>query len=290
MSPFVPVYEVCLIQEGCATTLSEWVAEPSQSIDKTKNGRAMKRRKFLQNTALTGAAIGVSCISGAPVHMQSQSKNAKVVSSDNGNKLTPPTKGKIAVAFLISRGATMIDYAGPWEVFQDVHSPNRGADMESQMPFELFTISDSTDAVIGSGGLKIVPNYSFQTAPLPRVIVIPAQGGRSEAMFEWLRKASKTADVVMSVCTGAFILAKAGMLAGKPATTHHGFIDMLAKEYPDIDIQRGFRFIEGPKISTAGGLTSGIDLALRVVERYFGRDVAQATADYMEYQSRGWVV
>jgi transcriptional regulator GlxA family with amidase domain len=250
----------------------------------------MERRTFLRNSALAGAAIGVTNLSGVVGQMQSDNRNAKTLSDANGNRLTPPPKGKINVAVLISRGVTMIDYAGPWEVFQDVHVPSRGSEMEEQMPFELFTVSDTTDPIVGSAGLKIVPNYTFQTAPQPKVIVIPAQGGRSQAMFDWLRKASEGADVVMSVCTGAFILAKGGYLDGKQATTHHDFIDQLAKNFPNIDIKRGLRFVEGPKISTAGGLTSGIDLALRVVERYFGRDVAQATATYMEYQSKGWVV
>jgi transcriptional regulator GlxA family with amidase domain len=251
----------------------------------------MKRRTFLQNSALAGAAIGISNLPGAVGQMaRSDTRTAQALNSENGNRLTPPAKGKIHVAFLISSGVTMIDYAGPWEVFQDVHVPTRGTDMDDQMPFELFTVSDTTETIVGTAGLKIVPNYTFQTAPQPKVIVIPAQSGRSNAMFNWLAKASESADVVMSVCTGAFILAKAGVLAGKQATTHHDFIDRLAKEYPNIDIKRGLRFVEGPKISTAGGLTSGIDLALRVVDRYFGREVAQATATYMEYQSKGWIV
>lgn len=242
----------------------------------------MQRRNFLKNTALASAVIAGSSYADVA--------NAFAVSTSNENKLTPPKTGKIPVAFLISRGATMIDYAGPWEVFQDVHVPSRGSDHADQMPFDLFTVSDTTETVVGSAGLKIVPNYTFENAPSPKVVVIPAQGGRSEAMFGWLAKVSRTADVVMSVCTGAFILAKAGMLDGKSATTHHDFIDRLAKEYPDIQIKRGLRFVEGQRISTAGGLTSGIDLALRVVERYFGREVAQTTATYMEYQSDGWKV
>ena len=251
----------------------------------------MKRRVFLRNSALAGAAIGITSVSGTTCQLaQSDNQNAQNLSAANGNKLTPPAKGKINVAFLISNGATMIDYAGPWEVFQDVHVAARGSDMDEQMPFELFTVSDTTEPIVGSAGLKIVPNYSFQSAPQPKVIVIPAQGGRSKAMFDWLAKAGEGADVVMSVCTGAFILARAGVLDGKQATTHHDFIDRLEKEYPKIDIKRGLRFVEGPKISTAGGLTSGIDLALRVVERYFGREVAQMTATYMEYQSKGWIV
>jgi transcriptional regulator GlxA family with amidase domain len=92
------------------------------------------------------------------------------------------------------------------------------------------------------------------------------------------------------VCTGAFVLGHAGLLAGKRATTHHDFHDRFAAQFPDVKLERGVRFVEGaPNLATAGGLTSGIDLALRVVERYFGRDVAERTANYMEYQSRGWI-
>ncbi len=94
----------------------------------------------------------------------------------------------------------------------------------------------------------------------------------------------------MSICTGAFKLAQAGLLAGKPATTHHEYLDNLETKYPDIYVKRGVRFVEGEKISTAGGLTSGTDLALRVVERYFGREIAQTTATFMEYQGEGWIV
>jgi transcriptional regulator GlxA family with amidase domain len=94
----------------------------------------------------------------------------------------------------------------------------------------------------------------------------------------------------MSVCTGAFVLANAGLLKGRAATTHHDFFDEFAKAFPDVTLRRGLRFVESGRIATAGGLTSGIDLALRVVERYFGREVAQTTATYMEYQSTGWRV
>jgi len=108
-------------------------------------------------------------------------------------------------------------------------------------------------------------------------------------MHAWLRKVSPATDVTMSVCTGAFQLGKAGLLSGKSATTHHDYFEQFEKAFPDVSLKRGLRFVENEKISTAGGLSSGIDLALRVVDRYFGRDVAQATATYMEYQGKGWI-
>jgi transcriptional regulator GlxA family with amidase domain len=136
--------------------------------------------------------------------------------------------------------------------------------------------------------LKLVPDHTFVTAPEPRVVIVPAQRGSPE-LHAWLRKVAAKADLVASVCTGAFQLAKAGLLAGKRATTHHDFADELARRYPDVRVEKGLRFVENERVATAGGLTSGIDLALHVVERYFGRAAAERTAVYMEYQSRGWI-
>ncbi len=248
----------------------------------------MRRREFVINTAAMGLMVAAASV---PAVIGSDDKAGKSAGGSNiagGNKLTPPAKGSIPVAVAISEGVTVIDFAGPWEVFQDVMIPSRGASMEEQMPFQLFTVSESTEPVTGSGGLKLVPDYTFKTSPMPKIVVVPAQKG-SGALHEWLRTVTQTTDVTMSVCTGAFQLAKAGLLAGKSATTHHDFIDRLIKLYPDIDVKRGMRFVEGTKIATAGGLSSGIDLALRVVDRYFGREVAQTTANYMEYQSQGWI-
>ena len=240
----------------------------------------MKRREFMQQTTGMGVVLaGGSFLSVIP----------PVPIETSSSKLKPPAKGKIPVAFTISEGVTVIDFAGPWEVFQDVHVRERGSSHDDQMPFQLFTVSDKTEPITGSGGLKLVPDYTFESAPQPKVIVVPAQRG-SQALHTWLRKLAPATDVIMSVCTGAFQLGKAGLLAGKSATTHHDFLDRFAEAFPDVTVKRGLRFVEEEKISTAGGLSSGIDLALRVVERYFGRDVAQTTATYMEYQSKGWIV
>jgi transcriptional regulator GlxA family with amidase domain len=239
----------------------------------------MKRRSFLGKVALFGAAS--SSLPGAVALFGAENKDAKAITSPNP-KLNPPASGRIPVAVLISEGVTVIDFAGPWEVFQDVM-------VGDQMPFQLFTVSNKLETITATAGLKLVPDYTFANVPECKVIVIPAQSG-SDEMREWLRKVSPATDVTMSVCTGAFQLAKAGLLNGKAATTHHEFLDQLAKKFPDIKVERGMRFVEGDKISTAGGLSSGIDLALRVVERYFGRQVAEKTANYMEYQGKGWLV
>jgi len=250
----------------------------------------MQRRDFMGQTAGFGLVFAAAAIP-APLRCGPDSSAIALTSlrSGAGDRLKPPAKGKIPVAVAISQGVTVIDFAGPWEVFQDVHVKERGADMDEQMPFELFTVAEKTEPLTGSGGLKLVPDYTFTSAPQPRVVVVPAQRG-SDALHGWLREMVKSADITMSVCTGAFQLGKAGLLAGKSATTHHDFLDQFAKAFPDVAVKRGVRFVEGEKISTAGGLSSGIDLALRVVDRYFGRDVARSTAAYMEYESKGWIV
>src|SRR5947208_14533619 len=199
------------------------------------------------------------------------------------NSLKPPTKGDIPVAFVISEGAVIIDFCGPWGVFRDVMVC--GGDH----PFRLYTVSDKTDPITAGGGMKIVPDYTFANAPAPKVIVIPAQSKPSAAMLKWIRESTKNTDVTMSVCTGAFVLAKTGLLSGKSATTFHAAFGTFAMQFPDIKLKRGARFVEDGNLASAGGLSSGIDLALRVVERYYGRDVAQKTAYNMEYQGQGWM-
>jgi putative intracellular protease/amidase/YHS domain-containing protein len=239
----------------------------------------LTRRQLLQSSAF------LSCAATLPRSWRGQKTNHPAQSQPTSASapLAPPATGKIPVAFAISDGAVVIDFCGPWEVFQDA-SP-----MDGKGGFHLYTVAEKRSPVETSGGMKILPNYTFENAAHPKVIVIPAQNGDNEAMYRWIRESSKAADLTMSVCTGAFVLAKTGLLSGKSATTHHYAYTELALQYPDIHVKRGYRFVEEGKIATAGGLTSGMDLALRVVERYYGRDQAMRTALNMEYQGQGWL-
>jgi putative intracellular protease/amidase/YHS domain-containing protein len=204
------------------------------------------------------------------------------------DRLKVPADGKIPVAFLISDGAVVIDFAGPWEVFQDVMLTSSSISMEHRMPFDLYTVSASAKPIRTSGGMIITPKYTFANAPQPKVIVIPAQGNDGPEVMEWIRRASQKADLTMSVCTGAFLLAKSGLLDGKSATTHHNSYKIFERQFPKVTLKRGARFVEEGNLATAGGLTSGMDLAQRVVERYFGEQAAMMNAYYMEYQGAGW--
>jgi putative intracellular protease/amidase/YHS domain-containing protein len=233
-------------------------------------------------TTVVGLFFGLSRLSPA-LRVVETPTTAADTGAAAANPLTPPAQGSIPVAFLISEGAVMIDFTGPWEVFQDVHLPN------GTMPFHLYTVGPTTKPIHASGGMKIIPDYSIANAPAPKVLVIPAQSDLSEATKAWVRKVTKNSDVTMSVCTGAFALASTGLLSGKPATTHHSAYARLASQFPDIQVKRGARFVEAGNLASAGGLSSGIDLALRVVERYYGREVARQTAFDMEYQGQGWM-
>ena len=208
----------------------------------------------------------------------------------HAERLQPPEGRQIRVAVVLTEGAVVIDYAGPWEVFENVHVG--GGDMGQQMPFELYTVGRDRKPIHTSGasrpGMTIVPDYGFADAPAPDLVVVGAQSGDAQ-LGPWLRKVHAQHALIMSVCTGAFRVAEAGLLDGKPATTHHSALERLANQYPHTSVRRSVRYVQSdPLILTAGGLSSGIDSALHVVELYYGAQVAQDTADYMEYQGQGW--
>jgi len=212
-----------------------------------------------------------------------------VASPAQSAKLTPPAVGKIQVAVAISDGAVMIDFAGPWEVFSDVMLHAKGQAHEEVHPFRLYTVAESAKAIRTSGGMQVVPDYTFENAPKANIVIVPAQNNDSPQMMAWIRKMSKQSDVLMSVCTGALLLAQSGVLDGKNATTHHEAYATMEHAYPKIAVQRRMRYVQSdPVIFTAGGLSSGIDLALHVVELYYGREVADETVQHLEYEGTGW--
>src|SRR5438552_16494830 len=150
--------------------------------------------------ALALFVTGQLSANAAPIETTGSSGDNK--QAGKANSLKPPAQGQIPVAFLISEGAVMIDFSGPWEVFQDVMIPGR-----QNHPFRLYTVAESTAPIRASGGMKILPDYTLENAPPPKVIVIPAQSEPSAAVLEWIRKSTKNTDVTMSICTGTFVLA-----------------------------------------------------------------------------------
>ena len=211
---------------------------------------------------------------------------AKGMVRATGRKEPPQPKLEIVkkqprnLAILIFDGVQIIDYTGPYETFGHAYSNDGPA-------FNIYTVSEKTAPITTAMGMTVTPKYSFENAPWADVLVIP--GGdvekqvASPALIAWLQLQSKDAEVVMSVCNGAFILAKAGLLDGLEATTTAGLIPLLRQAAPKTKVVDDRRFVDNGKIITTAGLSSGIDGSLHVIERFFGRGTAQMAALGMEY-------
>jgi transcriptional regulator GlxA family with amidase domain len=234
----------------------------------------MKRSELLQLTATAGLVT---------LALPLTPRAATAASAAPISPIVPPAGG-VNVAFLLSDGAVVIDFAGPWEVFQDANVVGR-----TQPAFNLYTVAETTAPVTVSAGAKIVPQCALDGAPAPNVVVVPAQSAPTAAVKRWLVATARHANLIMSVCTGAQVLAEAGLLDGLTVTTHHSAFATLPMQYPKVKVARGVRFVDNGRIATSAGLSAGIDLALHVVARYYGRMAAQQTAYDMEYQSRHWL-
>jgi YHS domain-containing protein/putative intracellular protease/amidase len=251
----------------------------------------MNRRELLKRSAALGLAAGIPSLAAGKLFAGTggpQAKNATDKTKPVSNSLTPPTQGSIPVAFVISKGTVIIDFTGPWEVFEVANYAVSTVNGTQDDAFQLYTVAE-TRKPIRASGITVTPEFTFDTAPAPRIIVIPQQEGVTQAMLNWIRESTKHTDVTMSICTGAYALAQTGLLSGKSATTHHNAYREIALRYPDIRIVRGARWVEDGNLASSGGLTSGMDLALRTVDRYFGRAVTLKTIEQLEYQSQGWI-
>ncbi len=189
------------------------------------------------------------------------------------------------VAILVFDDVEILDFAGPFEVFA-VTDELRGHD-----EFHTYTVSPLPGSVRARNGLKIMPDFTLETCPAPAVLIVPGGYGtrallRKPMLLEWIRTRARTAEMVISVCTGALVLAKAGLLEGLSATTHHELIAMLRELAPNTTILPGERFVDNGRILTSAGIAAGLDCCLHAVERLISRDAAEATAHYMEYPLR----
>lgn len=186
------------------------------------------------------------------------------------------------VAILVFDEVEVLDFAGPFEVFA-VTDELCGYDT-----FNTFTVATKPDTVRARNGLKLVPDHTLESCPAPHVLVIPGGFGtrallHEPSLLEWIQVKSRKAEIVMSVCTGAFLLAKAGLLDGLRVTTHHECLDTLRELAPAATVDPSARFHDNGHILTAAGISAGIDCSLHVVRRLLGPAAATATARYMEY-------
>jgi putative intracellular protease/amidase len=192
----------------------------------------------------------------------------------------PQKKAARNLAILIFDGVQIIDYTGPYETFGHVYNNDTPA-------FNIYTVSEKASAITTSMGMSVNPRYSFDNAPQPDVLVIPGGDVRGQLdnpkVLRWVQERAKDAEIVLSVCNGAFILAKAGLLDGMEATTTAGLIPRLREAAPKVKVVDDRRFVDNGKFITAAGLSSGIDGALHVIERLHGQGTAQMAALGMEY-------
>jgi len=184
------------------------------------------------------------------------------------------------VAILVWEGAELLDFSGPAEVF---------AAVGRHRLFRVYTVGLDRTPVRTQGSVTVQPEFTLEDCPKPDILVIPGGNMRpvtgNATVLAWVKQKSATAQSVLSVCTGAFVLAEAGLLDGLKATTHHFGHEALRREYPKITVITTDRFVDNGKFVTAGGVSAGIDGALHVVEKLAGREAAEWTArEWMEYR------
>jgi transcriptional regulator GlxA family with amidase domain len=188
------------------------------------------------------------------------------------------------VAILVFPDIEVLDFAGPFEVF------NVARELIQPEPFIVYTVGITDGLIAGRGGFTVQPHYTLDTCPPPDLLIIPGGAGtrpliKDERVIAWIQSEAARVEILMSVCTGSLLLAQAGLLANKTATTHHGAFDLLAKLSPTTTVVTDQRFIDHGALITSGGISAGIDMALHVVERLLGAEGRGVVETEMEY---GW--
>ena len=186
------------------------------------------------------------------------------------------------VGILVFDDVEVLDFAGPFEVFAVAD------ELSGHAAFNVFTMAPRPGVVRANNGLKVVPDYTVDDCPVPSVLVVPGGFGtralmRNSVIMEWIHRAAGRSEVTLSICTGALLLAKAGLLDGLRVTTHHELLGMLGELAPLAVVDPGARFHDNGAIVTAAGISAGIDASLHVVGRLLGAGSAEGTATYMEY-------
>lgn len=182
---------------------------------------------------------------------------------------------KQTICFYLQNGVEILDLAGPMEAF-------------AFAGFKIFTVSKTQDPILAQGILKIIPDFSIQNAPDADILVV--LGGNTPVAYNdpevisWILSREKQTEHFFSVCSGAFILAKAGLLDGFTATTFHSRIDELREAFPKVKVLSKVRFVDNGRVITTAGVSAGIDGALHLISKIKGEKVTQEVVDYMEYE------
>jgi transcriptional regulator GlxA family with amidase domain len=186
------------------------------------------------------------------------------------------------IAVFVFEGAEELDFVGPWEVLTMWARMFPGDDVE------VFMLAQGTEPVTCNKGMKVIPDHSWDTAPEIDVLVYPGgEGNRvqigDETFRGWVRKLSDSGALMTSVCSGALVYADAGLLDGKPATSHWSVVEMLPSLGKDIEIRKDDRFVDAGNVITAAGVSAGIDMALHLVKRLHSEERAREVKHYIQY-------
>jgi transcriptional regulator GlxA family with amidase domain len=191
------------------------------------------------------------------------------------------------VGIVLFENIEVLDFCGPYEVFSAtrLHEEKR---REEPSPFEVVLIAEKSGPVKATGGMKVLPDHIFETCPTLDILVMPGGWGtraelKNPVMLDWLRSRAKEVETLTSVCTGSMVLGFAGLLDGKRATTHWRSLDWMKESLPKVIVEYDKHVVEDGPLVTSAGISAGIDMALHVVARYHGEEIARATARHMEY-------
>jgi len=191
------------------------------------------------------------------------------------------------VGIVLFEDVEVLDFCGPFEVFAATRV-NEEKRREESSPFEVLLIAENPSPITTTGGMKVLPHYTFDSCPRVDILVCPGGWGtrkelKNPIMLEWLRARAPGVETLAAVCTGSMLLGFAGLLDGLHATTHWRSLDWMRESFPSVTVEYGKHFVQDGRVLTSAGISAGIDMSLKVVANYFGEEIARATARHMEY-------
>lgn len=191
------------------------------------------------------------------------------------------------VGIVLFENIEVLDFCGPFEVFS-VTRLREEKRREEPSPFEVLLVAQHPGPVTTAGDMKVIPHYTFESCPRLDILVVPGGWGtrkelNNPIMLDWLRARAAEVETLTAVCTGSMLLGFAGLLNGLRATTHWRSLDWMRGSFPSVTVEYGQHVVEDGRVLTSAGISAGIDMALKVVARYFGEEIARATARHMEY-------
>lgn len=187
-----------------------------------------------------------------------------------------------SVGIFVFNDVEVLDFCGPFEVF------SVAGRQISPGAFEVFTVGAVEGPLLARNGLSVNPRHTFADAPHIDLLLIPGGQGTRPLMHEppvlqWIAEQAGKAELVLSVCTGSLLLAKAGLLKNQAATTHHTALELLRQSAPATEVRENVRYVDNGRLITSAGVAAGIDMSFHVVENLLGREIAEKTARYIEY-------